>query len=374
MTSIKKSGQQQTIAAIVASEHSDVFAWLGMHQAADGSSFLVRTFAPEAHAVEVIDANSAEVVAALEQIHPSGVFEGSIGQRRERFRYKLRLHYDESTQEIYDPYAYPTVLQADDRYLFGEGTHEHAYRWQGAHCKQVDGITGTLFVVWAPNAKRVSVVGDFNQWDGRRHAMRHHASNGLWEIFLPEVEQGALYKYEIRSSNGELLPLKADPYAFASNHPSEAASMVWPLDQFQWTDSEWMSNREQRNARSAPVAIYEVHLGSWMRVPEEDDRYLTYIELAARLVPYVKEMGFSHVQLMPVSEYPFDGSWGYQPIGMFSLTCRFGTPDDFAQFVNSCHQADIGVLLDWVPGHFPTDAHGLGRFDGTCRVLNATNV
>ena len=366
MTSIDKSVQQQTIAAIVAADYGDVFSWLGMHSAADASSLLVRTFAPNARRVDVVDAKTAEVVATLEQLHPDGVFEGGLGQRRQRFSYKLRLHYDQGTNEIYDPYAFPSVLPDDDRYLFGEGTHEHAYRWQGAHRTQIDNVDGTLFVVWAPNAKRVAVVGDFNQWDGRRHAMRKHVSNGVWEIFLPDVEQGALYKYEIRAANGELLPLKADPYGFASNQPAEAASMVWPVDQFQWNDSAWMSQREQRNARRAPVTIYEVHLGSWMRVPEEGDRYLSYKELAERLVPYVKAMGFTHVQLMPISEYPFDGSWGYQPIGMFSPTCRFGTPDDFASFVDSCHAANIGVLLDWVPGHFPTDAHGLGRFDGTC--------
>ncbi len=365
MTNIEKSASPEAIAAIIESDHGDVFSCLGMHRAPHSDSLLVRAFAPGASAVDVIDAKSGKRVCALKLVHQDGLYEGDLGRRRKRFRYKLRLHYEQSEHEIYDPYSFPSVLYENDRYLFGEGTQERAYGWKGAHRMQVEGVEGTLFVVWAPNAKRVSVVGDFNHWDGRRHVMRQHPQNGVWEIFLPAVDQGALYKYEIRGPSGELLPLKADPYAFASNHPSDAASVVWPLDSYQWGDSDWMAKRKEHNVRGAPITIYEVHLGSWMRIPEEDNRYLTYRELAARLVPYVAEMGFTHIQLMPVSEYPFDGSWGYQPIGMFSPTCRFGTPDDFAWFVDCCHQADIGVLLDWVPGHFPTDEHGLGRFDGT---------
>ncbi len=261
---------------------------------------------------------------------------------------------------------FQTLLGDDDRYLITEGTHESAYNWLGAHPRQVKGVDGVLFVVWAPAARSVAVVASFNDWDGNRNVMHRHPDNGLWELFVAGAEQGALYKYEIHDANGQLLPLKADPYAFAMQHPPETASMVWSMENYAWQDDAWTQLREQRNALAAPISIYEVHLASWKRVPDEGNRYLTYRELADQLIPYAKNMGFTHLQLMPVSEYPFDGSWGYQPVGLFAPTSRFGTPDEFKYFVDQCHQAELAVLIDWVPGHFPSDEHGLGRFDGTC--------
>ncbi|MEH6580808.1 MAG: 1,4-alpha-glucan branching protein GlgB [Halioglobus sp.] len=260
-----------------------------------------------------------------------------------------------------------SLLNEDDVYLFGEGTQEQAYRWMGANVRQVEGVDGMLFVLWAPDAGRVSVVGDFNDWDGRRHVMRKHSGSGIWEIFIPGVGEGLAYKYEITASDGTLLPLKADPYAFAMQGAPETASLTVNAQSYPWTDEQWMSARAlSSDPYQGPVSIYEVHLGSWRRSPERGDSYLTYRELAEQLIPYVVDMGFTHIQLMPVSEYPFDGSWGYQPIGLYAPTSRFGSPVEFKQFVDCCHEHGIGVLLDWVPGHFPTDEHGTGRFDGTC--------
>jgi 1,4-alpha-glucan branching enzyme len=228
---------------------------------------------------------------------------------------------------------------------------------------RMDGVDGIAFAVWAPNARRVSVVGDFNDWDGRRHPMRFRHGVGVWEIFMPGVAAGSRYKFELLGPSGNLLPLKADPYAFASERPPATASLVAAAGSSTWHDDAWLQSRERANRRDAPIAIYEVHLGSWKR--SDGNRYLTYRELAADLVPYAAWLGYTHIELMPVSEYPFDGSWGYQPIGLFAPTSRFGGPEDFAAFVDAAHAAGLGVLLDWVPGHFPTDAHGLGQFDGT---------
>jgi 1,4-alpha-glucan branching enzyme len=265
-----------------------------------------------------------------------------------------------------DPYRFPSVLCDDDLYLFGEGTHEQVYQWMGAHVRQLEGVEGTLFVLWAPDADRVSVVGEFNAWDGRRHVMRKHPASGIWEIFIPGVGQGLTYKYELVASDGKSILLKADPYAFAMQHPPETASKTASVQPYPWQDEQWMSTRASSSDHyHGPISIYEVHLGSWRRSPERDGGYLSYHELAAQLIPYVVDMGFTHIQLMPISEYPFDGSWGYQPIGLYAPTSRFGSPDDFKYFVDCCHDRGIGVLLDWVPGHFPTDDHGTGRFDGT---------
>ena len=235
----------------------------------------------------------------------------------------------------------------------------------GAQVIELDGVQGVSFAVWAPNARRVAVVGDFNGWDGRCHPLRLRHECGVWEIFIPGIGEGECYKYEIKGAHGELLPLKADPYGFAAEHPPRTASVVRRTDNFEWDDDAWMEQRTRRQDRSAPISIYELHLGSWRRDVEDGNRYLTYRELAVQLIPYIKEMGFTHIELLPISEFPFDGSWGYQPIGMFAPTSRFGTPEDFKYFIESCHKAEIGVLIDWVPGHFPTDPHGLGHFDGT---------
>ncbi len=255
---------------------------------------------------------------------------------------------------------------AEDIELFNQGAAEQAWRWLGAHGCRRDGEAGVRFAVWAPNAKRVSVVGDFNGWDGRRHAMRPIADSGVWEVFVAQARHLDLYKYEIAGADGNLLPLKTDPYARSMQHPPDSASRVMLEEDFRWSDRQWMETRDSGDLLSRPVSIYEAHAGSWRLRPEQDNRYLGYRELAEELIPYVLDMGFTHIELMPITEFPFDGSWGYQPVGMFAPSIRFGTPNELKYFINECHRHDIGVLLDWVPGHFPADAHGLARFDGSC--------
>ncbi|MFU8763132.1 MAG: 1,4-alpha-glucan branching protein GlgB [Haliea sp.] len=263
-----------------------------------------------------------------------------------------------------DKSAPPLLLTDKDFYYFSEGTEEFAYRLLGAHPRTVAGIDGVLFAVWAPSALRVAVVGDFNGWDGCEHGMYRHPAAGVWEIFIPGVADQALYKYQVTAADGTLLPLKADPFAQSMQHPPETASRVLLGEsEHVWGDQAWMASRAAQQQR--PVSIYEVHAGSWRRREHEGNRYLSYLELADELIPYVLELGFTHIQLLPISEYPFDGSWGYQPVGLYAPSIRFGTPNEFRWFVDRCHQHGLGVLLDWVPGHFPTDPHGLGRFDGT---------
>ncbi len=257
------------------------------------------------------------------------------------------------------------VLGDLDVYLLGEGTHLRVYEVLGAHVRTFDGVAGTAFAVWAPNARRVSVVGDFNDWDGRRDPMWLRRECGVWELFIPGVGAGTRYKYELEDSHGRLLPLRADPCGAYGELRPRNASIVWDAPPYPWTDAAWLRDRGARQHRGAPISIYEVHLGSWRRKPEEGNRFLSYRELAAELIPYVRDLGFTHVELLPVSEHPFDGSWGYQTTGWFAPTSRFGTPDDFRAFVDAAHAAGIGVIVDWVPGHFPTDAWSLGHFDGT---------
>jgi 1,4-alpha-glucan branching enzyme len=347
--------------SIVRGDHGDPFAVLGMHR--EGSGLTVRAFLPQASRVQVIDAATGAAVADLERIHPAGFFAGSVLKRDKPFPYRLRLTIGDTRTEIEDPYRFGNVLGEIDVHLIAEGRHRRLYEKFGAHAARMDGVAGTSFAVWAPNARRVSVVGDFNDWDGRRHPMRFRYEVGVWEIFLPGVANGRLYKFELLGPSGNLLPLKADPYAYWCERPPATASIVATAGSEGWHDGAWLARREGSNRRDAPIAVYEVHLGSWKRA--EGNRYLTYRELARDLVPYAASLGFTHLELMPVSEYPFDGSWGYQPIGLFAPTSRFGTPQDFAAFVDAAHQAGLGVLLDWVPGHFPTDPHGLGNFDGT---------
>ncbi len=353
--------------AIVRGEHADVFAVLGMQQNPAGQGLVMRTFLPRASTVEMID-RDGQAIAALARVHPKGLFETALPDHHCRFDYRLRVDDGEPRD---DPYRFPSQVRDDDLYLFNEGTHEYCYRWMGAHRTVNDGVDGVRFVVWAPSARRVSVVGDFNQWDGRCHVMRHHRAAGIWEIFVPGLADWSLYKYEIVDADGKVLPLKADPYARSMQHPPETASRVVPGEAFAWGDGDWMAARTARQHTGAPMSIYEVHAGSWRRRPEDGNRYLSYVELADELLAYVLDMGFTHIQLMPLSEYPFDGSWGYQPIGLFAPTIRYGTPDEFRHFVDRCHRQGIGVLLDWVPGHFPTDEHGLGRFDGSCLYEHA---
>ena len=262
------------------------------------------------------------------------------------------------------PMHFLPLLSDFDLHLFAEGTFFKAYETLGSHLRTIDGITGIHFVVWAPNAGRVSVVGDFNQWDGRRHPMTNRGATGLWELFIPGLTDGTLYKYEIRPRGQDAILLKADPYAIASELRPKTASVARDIS-YQWHDQTWMESRRRRDPLQSPVAVYEVHLGSWMRVPEDHSRWLTYRELAERLIPYVKDMGYTHLELMPVTEHPFDGSWGYQSTGYFAVTSRYGTPEEFMAFVDAAHQAGIGVLMDWAPAHFPDDSHGLSQFDGT---------
>lgn len=353
------------INAIVEARHGDPFAVLGMQRDEEGEYVEVRAFLPGAQRVWVIDTADGEVAGELERVHPADVFNGIIDGRPDFFRYTLRVQYPLATLEIEDPYRFGPVLGELDIHLLVEGNHLEMYKRLGAHPMTVDGVDGVAFAVWAPNARRVSVVGDFCDWDGRRLPMRKRIEAGVWEMFVPGVKAGQRYKFEILGADGQLLPLKTDPFAFQCEMRPANASIVHGVTEYPWGDSHWMSSRGDANKREAPVSIYEAHLGSWARAGDNGEAFLSYRDLADKLVPYVRNLGFTHIELLPISEHPFDGSWGYQPIGLYAPTSRFGTPEDFKYFVDACHQAGIGVLLDWVPGHFPTDAHGLGWFDGT---------
>ncbi|WP_448206867.1 1,4-alpha-glucan branching protein GlgB [Azospirillum sp. sgz302134] len=353
------------IDAIVRADHGDPFAILGMHQDGADGPVEVRVFIPGAQRIWVIDSASGDPVAEAEMVQDDGFFIAAMPDRRQRFRYRLRVQYPLATLEFEDAYRFGAVLGELDIHLLAEGTHLKSYERLGAHPREVDGVQGVAFAVWAPNARRVSVVGDFCDWDGRRLPMRKRVEAGVWEIFVPHAQVGERYKFEIKGAGGDLLPLKSDPYAFQAEMRPQTASVVHGLPKYGWKDREWQHTRAHCAELTAPISIYEVHLGSWARVPEEGDRFLTYRELADRLVPYVKELGFTHIEMLPITEHPFDGSWGYQPIGLYAPTSRHGTPEDFKYFVDACHAAGIGLLLDWVPGHFPTDPHGLGWFDGT---------
>ncbi|VBB68904.1 1,4-alpha-glucan (glycogen) branching enzyme, GH-13-type [invertebrate metagenome] len=352
------------VLGLMNSDHADPFSILGIHSAEPDVGMVIRAFLPHALRLDVVDM-AGTVLAPMEQIHEQGFFVALFPEATERFAYKLRLHFwDGGATDIEDTYRFPPVLGEIDQYLLAEGTHLRSYEKLGAHLMEIDGVQGVAFAVWAPNARRVSVIGDFNEWDGRRHPMRVHHSCGVWDLFVPCIGIGTNYKFEIRGPHGNLIPAKADPYAFWCEVPPRTASRVYESC-FRWTDDEWMKNRSSTSANTHPICIYEVHLMSWRRNPEQGFRSLSYRELAEELVDYVKDMGYTHIELLPVNEHPFVGSWGYQPIALFAPTSRLGEPDDFRYFVNRCHEANIGVILDWVPGHFPEDAHGLGFFDGT---------
>ena len=354
------------IRALVEGTSPDPFAILGPH--ANPAGCVVRAFHPAAQSIEIRLVRTGER-RRMTRRHPDGLFEVHVEEADE---YRLRIAYRaDHTIEIDDPYRYGRVLTDFDLHLFSEGTHHRAFEKLGAHRIRVGTTTGVHFAVWAPNADRVSLVGDFNGWDGRVHPMRLLAPAGLWEIFIPDLPDGEKYKFEIRATSGELLK-KSDPFGVYFEVPPQSASVVRDISGYAWQDQAWMSRRrEQGGLLDRPIAIYEAHLGSWARVPEEGDRPLTYAELADRLVPYVKEMGFTHIELLPVMEHPFSGSWGYQVLGFFAPTSRFGPPEDFKRFVDTCHAAGLGVILDWVPGHFPKDEHGLARFDGTALFEHA---
>jgi 1,4-alpha-glucan branching enzyme len=344
--------------AVIEGRHSDPFRYLGPH--VEGDVPVIRVFLPDAEGVAIVDDQGQE--RGLERIHDAGLFEGrwSNGSRR----YRVRARYGEREIEIEDAYRFPPILSDFDLYLLGEGTHLSLYERLGAHPMVLDDVAGVAFAVFAPSARRVSVVGDFNLWDGRRHAMRVRG-NGFWEIFIPEAKAGDKYKYEVIGPDGRMLPLKSDPLAFAAELRPGTASIVVDQDAIHRPQPA----PAKVNALNAPISIYEVHLGSWRRNAQHG--WLSYRELAEELPAYARDLGFTHVEFLPVSEHPFDGSWGYQPTGLFAPTSRFGTPADFAGLVDACHRAGLGVILDWVPGHFPDDPHGLSQFDGTALYEHA---
>ena len=350
-----------TLDALMRADHGDPFAVLGMHHT--GTALVVRALLPGAAEVELLDALGRRLCALTRQ-ESSALFTGAVPRRRNPFEYRLRIRWTDAEGRALEPvvvddaYRFAPLIRDTDLYLLAEGTHHRPYEWMGAHPQIHEGTGGTRFVVWAPSARRVSVVGSFNQWDGRRHLMRRRHECGLWEIFVPQVGEGDLYKFEVLGADG-VVRVKADPYAFRAEVRPQTASVVQRLLPGVAIDE----TRRQANALDAAVSVYEVHLGSWRH--GEDGRWLSYRELAEQLVPYVRDLGFTHIELLPVHEHPFDGSWGYQPTGLYAPTSRFGTPEDFRAFVDAAHAAGLGVILDWVPGHFPTDAFALAEFDGT---------
>jgi len=345
------------IIRILEARHHDPFTVLGLHT--ENGTDIVRTFIPRAQQVMLPALNDAP----LQRIESTDVFEwqGQIHQLDKP--YEIRWIDEAGNVHIsYDPYCFAAQLSDFDLHLFSEGKHWHAYRFLGGHLHSIEGIHGALFAVWAPNAERVSVVGDFNRWDGRCHPMRSRGGSGVWELFIPHLGNGELYKFEIRGHNGRLL-VKTDPYGQAFEVRPKTASIVTSSHSYQWLDEQWISQRKKNDWLHSPLSIYEVHLGSWKH--DANGEFLSYKELAHQLVAHALALGFTHIQLLPITEHPFDGSWGYQTTGYFAPTSRFGSPDDFRYFVDYCHRHNIGVLLDWAPGHFPKDSHALAEFDGT---------
>ena len=354
---------QDEINAFFDGQHSDPFATLGMHETDNGIE--VRALYPDAHRVIVLDRNTHKQICELTSLDERGFFIGVIPKKRSFFPYKLQVFWGKESEIVEDPYCFHPMISELDNWLLAEGSHHRPYEILGAHFSECDKVTGVTFRVWAPNAKRVSVVGDFNFWDGRRHPMRLHRSSGIWELFLPKVALGQRYKFELIDSQGKLR-LKADPYALSSQLRPDTASEVGILPEV----VAMTEARRKANQFNQPISIYEVHLGSWRR-NLENNFWLDYDQIADELIPYVKEMGFTHIEFLPLSEYPFDGSWGYQPIGLYSPTSRFGSPEAFKRLIQRAHDAGINVILDWVPGHFPSDPHGLATFDGTALYEHA---
>jgi 1,4-alpha-glucan branching enzyme len=346
----------EELEAICGGYHGNPFSILGPH--AEGQQWTVRAFLPFASEASVLAPGNA---VKMKRIHDAGLYEALLQSRPEA--YKLRITTNEgATYEADDAYRFGPQISPFDLHLFLEGTNYEAYNALGAHLITVDGVAGTRFAVWAPNALVVSVVGDFNGWDTRRHPMRQR-EGGVWELFIPGIGEAEHYKYNVHSRFRGYSQQKADPYGFQSEAPPKSASIVADLDTYHWNDGEWMDRRAKAQVLDSPVSIYEVHLGSWKRNPDGSPK--SYRQLAAELVPYVKDLGYTHIELMPIAEHPFSPSWGYQVTGYYAPTARFGEPDDFMYFVDACHQAGVGVIMDWVPAHFPKDAHGLAFFDGT---------
>ena len=350
---------------IVNGEHSDPHTVLGMHEMEEDGrkAVVVRAFLPNAAGITVIDYANKRKKYPMERLHADGFFEVTIADREEWFRYQLEYtDADGNTWRSYDPYSFSPTLSEFDRHLFGAGTHYEIYEKMGGRLMTHEGARGAAFSVWAPNAKAVSVIGDFNNWDARRSPMRRLGESGIWELFLPAAAEGDKYKFHVTQCDGRVVD-KTDPYGVYAEVRPNNASVLYPLKRYKWKDRRWMTARRKYDFRTAPMNIYEVHLGSWKRA--EGDRFLTYTELAEQLIPYVKEMGYTHIEMLPVEEHPFDGSWGYQVTGYYAPTSRYGSPDEFKQFVDACHQNGISVILDWVPAHFPKDDFALARFDGT---------
>jgi 1,4-alpha-glucan branching enzyme len=350
--------------AIVEARHHDPHSALGMHPLPDGKGLVVRALVDNAVSCEVVDLTDESVRYPMKKYADEGFFECEIPER-EHFKYRLRIvQHNGEIRQFWDPYAFLPTIDEKGLYFFGEGSDRKPYAKLGAHFREVDGVKGVAFAVWAPSAKRVSVVADFNRWDGRYHPMRVLGSSGIWELFIPGVQEGAHYKFEIKGQENQLM-LKSDPFASYYESPPHNSSIVYDMEGFEWSDDAWLEKRKKTDWQKAPVSIYEVHLGSWRRIVEDANRPLSYREVAHELATYVKENGFTHVQFMPLAEHPFSGSWGYQVTGFFAPTNRFGTPKDFMYLIDVLHQHDIGVIMDWVPGHFPKDSFALAEFDGT---------
>ncbi len=375
----------EQIDKIVWNHHQDPFEVLGPHpleQNGKVESWIVRAYLPNAQAAWVVCPDERQEYS-MQSVHHPNFFECKI-DRAELANYQLRIHEGSHERVIYDPYAFRSPKLTDfDLHLFAEGNHHRIYEKMGAHAMEQNGVQGVYFAVWAPNARNASVLGDFNNWDGRQHQMRKRG-NGTWELFIPELGPGTHYKYELKNWEGHIYE-KTDPYGFSQEVRPKTASIVSDLESYQWNDRDWMEQRRNGDPLEKPISVYEVHLGSWRHKGFEEPvrqlngegepvqvaelrpgaRFMSYYELAETLIPYVKELGFTHIELLPVAEHPFDGSWGYQVTGYYAPTSRFGPPEDFMYFVDQCHQNGIGVLIDWVPGHFPKDGHGLAFFDGT---------
>lgn len=354
---------------IIGANQYDPFQYLGVHSDPENSEqLLVRTFQPHAASVTLVTGGRD---FEMEKIHSEGIFCCTLIRETlnfpdlEAYDYQYRITYHSGeTSCINDPYRFPVLLDETDRYLFNSGTNYSLYNLLGAQLGIHNRINGTLFRVWAPNARSVSVIGHFNGWDNRVHQMRVLGSSGIWELFVPGLVENELYRFKIRKADGDYIE-KSDPLQFFSETRPQTASVVRNLSRYKWHDEVWQQRNKSQSPYNQPISIYEVHPGSWKRDPDDSERFLTFKELADQLVPYVKEMGFTHIELMPVTEHPLDESWGYQVTGSFSVTSRYGVPDDFMYFVDCCHQNDIGVILDWVPAHFPKDPHALALFDGT---------
>jgi len=367
-TVVRTSVELEKVRALVEGRHENPFEILGPHEVIDSGrrAVAVRAYLPLSKQAWIIHPAHGGS-QPMRRIHPAGLYEAICPTPEPELasQYFIKEVNQQGEQTtMHDPYAFPPLLSDYDLHLLGEGQHWQCYNKLGAHVRTVNGVEGVNFAVWAPNAQGISIIGDFNNWDARRHQLRKHIPGGIWELFVPGLSEGTLYKFRVKQAHGGEVD-KSDPMGFAAEIPPRTASKVVDLDRYRWHDEGWMSNRHERQALDKPMSFYEVHLGSWRRPVDDPHRWLSYRELAHQLVEYCLEMGYTHIELLPVSEHPFSGSWGYQTVGYYAATSRYGSPHDFMYFVDHCHQHGIGVVVDWVPAHFPRDDHGLRRFDGT---------